>query len=88
MSKDRSLVRASDMGAWAYCRRAWWLAKVKGARHEQPARLVAGTQTHRRHGQTVARAGRYGKLGWALVAIGLLGAIAGVILAYATGLMG
>ena len=42
MAKDRSLVRASDIGAWAFCNRAWWLAKVQHAEHENPAVFVRG----------------------------------------------
>jgi hypothetical protein len=58
MGKDRSLVRASDIGAWTYCHRAWWLAQVKQVAHQQPEVLVAGAAAHRRHGRQVALAHR------------------------------
>lgn len=71
---DRSLVRASDIGLSAFCRRAWWLARVRGVPHQRPAVLAKGTQAHRVHGQTVQRAQWQVKLGWYLLALGLFSA--------------
>jgi hypothetical protein len=70
MAKDRSLVRASDIGAWAYCRRAWYLAQVRGVAHARPERLQAGTQAHAHHGQQVRRAGQMQRIGVWLVILG------------------
>jgi hypothetical protein len=50
VARDRSLVRASDLGQWAFCRRAWWLAQIQGIPHQFPERLVHGTARHARHG--------------------------------------
>lgn len=69
MAKDRSLVRASDIGAWAFCNRAWWLANVQQAEHENPAVLQRGDAVHAAHGQAVTRAGRLQRVGlWLLLA--------------------
>jgi hypothetical protein len=73
MAKERSLVRASDIGSWAYCRRAWWLAVVKGAPHRRPERLHAGNRAHRQHGATVAGAAQRARWGWIMIAGGVLG---------------
>jgi hypothetical protein len=70
MSKDRSLVRASDIGAWAFCRRAWFLAQVKEVAHQRPEVLAAGSDAHRRHGQQVVQAARWRAVGWWLVGAG------------------
>lgn len=54
MAKDRSLVRASDIGSWTFCRRAWWLANVKDVPHQNPAVLQRGDVAHAHHGRQVA----------------------------------
>jgi hypothetical protein len=72
MAKDRSLVRASDIGAWAYCRRAWYLAHVRGVAHARPEVLQRGTEAHAHHGRQVRRAGTMQRAGLWLVILGLL----------------
>ena len=80
MAKDRSLVRASDIGAWAFCNRAWWLANAQHAEHENPAVFVRGDVAHAAHGQAVTQANRLQRVGlWLLVAgIGLGGLLLAV----------
>lgn len=78
MSEDRSLVRASDIGLWAYCHRAWWLAKVKGAPHRNPAVLEAGRAAHAGHGSQVVRARTLQRVGLALSVTAAL--LAGLVL--------
>ncbi len=75
--RDRSLVRASDLAAWTYCHRAWWLAHVRGAPHERPEQLSRGQDRHRAHGRSVQSAHRLQQAGrLLLVAGGLLLALA------------
>lgn len=71
---DRSLVRASDIGLSTFCRRAWWLARVRGVPHQRPAVLAKGTQAHQGHGQAVQRAQWQIRIGWYLLALGLFAA--------------
>lgn len=67
--RDRSLVRASDLSAWSYCQRAWWLANVQGVAHEDPAQLAYGRTVHREHGRRASRAEWLMKAGrWVLLA--------------------
>ena len=72
MTKNRSLVRASDIGAWAFCHRAWWLAQVKNIPHQQPRVLQQGEAAHRAHGRTVVRAYRLRNAGLVLLVVGLI----------------
>ena len=72
MREDRSLVRASDIGLWAQCHRAWWLAKVKQAPHRNPAVLAAGVTAHAAHGAQVQRAVVLRRWGMVLVAAALV----------------
>lgn len=78
MTKDRLLVRASDIGQWGFCQRAWWLAQVKGAPHTRPERFQRGFAAHRAHGRLQIQADWLQRLGRALVALALL--VAGVAL--------
>lgn len=50
------VIRASDIGNYLYCRRAWWYRK-QGVLSENKAELAAGTDLHRRHGRKVLAAG-------------------------------
>jgi hypothetical protein len=72
MSKDRSLVRASDIGAWTFCNRAWWLANVQEAPHENSNLLDAGDRVHRAHGRLLGQSARLQQIGGWLLAIGLI----------------
>ncbi len=68
MKNDQSLVRASDISAWVYCNRAWWLARVQGASHEQPQQLERGATAHKQHGRTVLAGEKARAIGLILVA--------------------
>lgn len=72
MAKDRSLVRASDIGMWAFCQRSWWLAHVQDAVHQNPAVLTKGNVAHASHGQNVALAAKLRHYGLLLVAASLV----------------
>jgi len=49
-------IRASDIGTYLYCRRAWWY-RQQGFEVENQAELAAGAQIHRQHGRQVLLAG-------------------------------
>ena len=53
MSRDDDVIRASEIGQYAYCARAWWLARVKGHRSTNVAAMERGTAQHRAHGRAV-----------------------------------
>jgi CRISPR/Cas system-associated exonuclease Cas4 (RecB family) len=48
--------RASEIGSYLYCRRAWWLRK-QGIQSSNQAELSAGTELHRQHGRQVLLSG-------------------------------
>lgn len=69
-------ISASELGEYAYCRRAWWLRAVRGVTTQhQGNRFSAGHAAHRRHAWSLwwARA-----LGWlaALLMAAALAALA------------
>jgi CRISPR/Cas system-associated exonuclease Cas4 (RecB family) len=43
-------VRASDVGAYLYCRRSWWLERIEGRTPQAYTRRTRGTAAHRQHG--------------------------------------
>ena len=45
-------IRASEIGSYLYCARAWWYQK-KGVQSSNQAELTGGTELHRRHGRQV-----------------------------------
>ena len=77
-SNRKDLIRASGMGEYVYCARAWWLRR-EGVRptHGGEAR-AAGTLWHEGHGRSVMRARRL-RLASALLAYAAL-ALAAVLL--------
>ena len=49
----RRIIRASEVGNFSYCARAWWLGSVQGKRPDDVRRLQAGQAAHERHGRYV-----------------------------------
>jgi hypothetical protein len=74
--RPERFISASELGEYAYCRRAWWLRAVRGVTTEaQGNRFSSGHAAHRRHAWSLwwARA-----LGWlaALLMVAALAALA------------
>jgi CRISPR/Cas system-associated exonuclease Cas4 (RecB family) len=49
-------IRASEIGSYLFCARAWWY-RLHGIEPENQAELTAGTELHRAHGRRVIAAG-------------------------------
>lgn len=65
------VIRASEIGSYLYCRRAWWYRK-QGVESQNQAEMASGTELHRRHGRTVIAAGFLQVAGYALLIIAIL----------------
>lgn len=76
----RNTIRASEIGQFVYCRRAWWLGSVEGRAPANVAELQAGTQSHSRHGRGVSLAMAARRAGLALIILGGLAMAAYVAL--------
>jgi CRISPR/Cas system-associated exonuclease Cas4 (RecB family) len=68
-------VRASEIGAYEYCRRAWWYQR-QGMPNENQAELAAGKERHERHGRIVLTSGCIRLLAYVLIMAALLAAAA------------
>jgi CRISPR/Cas system-associated exonuclease Cas4 (RecB family) len=47
------VIRASEVGEYVYCARAWWLRRVAGLEPAGHARRAAGIALHTKHSRTV-----------------------------------
>lgn len=56
MERHEDVIRASEIGEYVHCNRAWWLGRVQGVENANRARMESGTAQHRAHGQRVWRA--------------------------------
>ncbi len=72
-------IRASEIGAFIYCQRAWWY-RQQGIESANQADLSTGSELHARHGRQVVITGLLRGLAWIL----LLAALA-LFAAYLTG---
>jgi hypothetical protein len=56
MAERKSYIRASEIGTYAFCRRAWWLQRVAGIEAQGVReRLEAGITAHSVHGTQAKR---------------------------------
>lgn len=71
-SSHNDVIRASEIGEYVHCNRAWWLGHVQGVENANRAWMDAGTQRHKTHGQRVwrARALQYGAAVFIVIAVG------------------
>lgn len=64
MAPEARFIRASEVGQYAYCARAWWLGQVKGVPSMHGEEMAAGEAAHLRHGQAVIRVKRWRAAAW------------------------
>lgn len=65
----KRLIRASEVGQYTYCARAWWLDRVQGLSPTNDRELTLGREDHRKHGRMVADTLRLYR--WALLLVSL-----------------
>ena len=65
-------IRASEIGEYVFCHRAWWLRHVQGYESANVRELAEGTATHAAHGRLVSAASGLRALAILLVVIALI----------------
>ena len=83
MTSRDEIIRASEIAQYAYCARAWWLARIMGYRSGDLDAMRDGSARHDAHGRAVRGYQRLSRLasvllilavvsllGWLLLTIG------------------
>ena len=76
MSPRGRRVSASQVGQYAYCAHAWWLAVVEKREPSDLDALDRGTRTHERHGWQVSLARGFRRLALWMLAAAVLALLA------------
>lgn len=67
------IIRASEIGLYGFCARAWWLGRVQGYPSANVAAMRQGAEQHRAHGRAVRAYGRLRRIAAGLLLLaGLL----------------
>ncbi|QLQ05034.1 MAG: hypothetical protein HZY76_02270 [Anaerolineae bacterium] len=66
------LIRASDIGQYLFCHRAWWLARIQQVPSSNLAEMAAGSAAHTRHGRQMKSAQRLQQIGVGLMIVAAL----------------
>lgn len=80
MNGQDEIIRASEIGLYAFCARAWWYSRVKGYEPENIVELQQGVTEHRRHGRQVQGYHLLRRIGLGLVLLAGLALLAWLIL--------
>lgn len=64
-------IRASELGSYLYCKRAWWYQR-QGIESQNQAELQTGGAFHERHGARLRASNLMRLAGWAALMAGLV----------------
>ncbi len=66
------IIRASEIGQYDFCAKAWWLGSIEGVEPSNVPELQAGTAAHEQHGRQVRRASQMQTMALVLVGLGVI----------------
>lgn len=69
------IIRASEVGQYAFCARAWWLGAVEGRPSTHGPEMAAGEAAHRRHGRQVRSAVLLSRIAYLLLILAAVAAL-------------
>ena len=65
------VIRASEIGQYDFCAKAWWLGSIEGVQPSNARELQAGVTAHAAHGRQVRRAAQMQLAAFILVGLGV-----------------
>lgn len=74
-SADAAILRASEIGEYVFCHRAWWLHRVRGLESANRAQMDTGIAQHLQHGRAAQRADTLTRAALMLAALALFFAL-------------
>ena len=69
---SQRVIRASEIGQYDFCAKAWWLGSIEGVQPSNIHELQAGTAAHEAHGRQVQRASQMQLAAFVLVGLGVI----------------
>ena len=72
MGKVGRVLRASEIGEYVFCHRAWWLHRVQGLESANRAKMLSGVAQYAIHGQAIRRAERLQRVAFVFLALAIL----------------
>jgi hypothetical protein len=66
------IIRASEIGQYAFCAHAWWLGSVEGRPSANRQELTAGEAAHLRHGLGVKASLLLSRVAYAALALAVV----------------
>jgi len=66
------IIRASEIGQYDFCAKAWWLGSIEGVSPSNIHQLQAGTAAHEEHGRQIRRASQLQVAAYMLVGLGVI----------------
>jgi hypothetical protein len=73
------VIRASEIGRYAFCARAWWLESIEGQPSTLQREMADGERAHHRHGRQVQASVGLSRLAYLLLLLAIAAAIAALL---------
>ena len=71
-NQHKEIIRASDIGTYLFCNRAWWLKHVEGQQSANIVEMSRGTRQHEKHSRTVKGATWLQRTAYGLIVLALI----------------